>query len=198
MPYVFEKTAGWLIYNFNNFRKWTDENPRWNIPVKGIQRSVNVWAAIYDNQLIGPYFFNGNVDGDAYLDMLENFLLPEMDNRGIVAHETIFQHDGASAHFRADVRDWIDEQFGSWIGRGGPTAWPARSPDLTVMDFFLWGRVKDIVYREVSQDEDELKGRIAEAFQQITPEMLRNTQENFLRRIDMCVARNGGHFETFL
>ena len=25
------------------------------------------------------------------------------------------------------------------IGREGPTPWPPRSPDITPLDFFLWG-----------------------------------------------------------
>jgi len=25
-----------------------------------------------------------------------------------------------------------------WIGRGEPQNWPARSPDLTPLEFFLW------------------------------------------------------------
>ena len=33
-----------------------------------------------------------------------------------------------------------------WIGRGGPIAWPARSPDLNPLDFHLWGHLKSIVY----------------------------------------------------
>ena len=34
-----------------------------------------------------------------------------------------------------------------FISRGGPTAWPPRSPDLTQLDFFVWGFIKDVVYR---------------------------------------------------
>ena len=30
-------------------------------------------------------------------------------------------------------------------GRGGPLEWPARSPDLTPMDFWLWGYLKEKV-----------------------------------------------------
>ncbi|CAD0200597.1 unnamed protein product [Chrysodeixis includens] len=33
-----------------------------------------------------------------------------------------------------------------WIGRFGPVRWPPRSPDLTPMDFFLWGFVKGEVH----------------------------------------------------
>lgn len=34
-----------------------------------------------------------------------------------------------------------------WIGRGRIFQWPARSPDLTVLDFYLWGRIKDFLYK---------------------------------------------------
>ena len=33
-----------------------------------------------------------------------------------------------------------------WIGRGGPTVWPPRSPDLTPMDYFLLGHIKALIY----------------------------------------------------
>ena len=33
-----------------------------------------------------------------------------------------------------------------WIGRGGRMALPPRSPDLTQMDFFLWGHFKALIY----------------------------------------------------
>ena len=36
-----------------------------------------------------------------------------------------------------------------WIGRGGPTSWPPRSPDVTPLDFFLWGYVKTKVFHWV-------------------------------------------------
>ncbi|PSN47052.1 hypothetical protein C0J52_09366 [Blattella germanica] len=34
-----------------------------------------------------------------------------------------------------------------WIGQRGPIEFRPRSPDLTPMDFYLWGTVKDQVYR---------------------------------------------------
>ena len=30
-----------------------------------------------------------------------------------------------------------------WFGRGGPISWPARSPDMTPLDFYLWGHLKN-------------------------------------------------------
>ena len=47
-----------------------------------------------------------------------------------------------SVHFIVgrDVTTFLDETFpGRWVGRGSPTAWPPRSPDLTPLYFFAWG-----------------------------------------------------------
>ena len=61
----------------------------------------------------------------------------------------IFQQDGAPPHFRLTVRAHLEETYGDrWIGRGGPTSWPPRSPDLTPLDFYAWGYMKNYVYEE--------------------------------------------------
>ena len=39
----------------------------------------------------------------------------------------------------------------------GDIAWPARSPDLTVPNFFLWGFLKDCVFRRHIMTIQELK-----------------------------------------
>ena len=53
---------------------------------------------------------------------------------------TFYQQDGASAHFSNIFRTFLDEQLPTgWIGRWPRNiTWPARSPDLTPPDIFLW------------------------------------------------------------
>lgn len=65
-------------------------------------------------------------------------------------------------------------------------------------DFFLWGHVKSIVYREPIENRAGLERRILEALQTVTPEMLRRCSANFLRRARLCVEMGGGHFEHLL
>jgi hypothetical protein len=37
----------------------------------------------------------------------------------------------------------LDESFPNrWLGHGGPIAWPPRSPDLTPLDYYIWGHMK--------------------------------------------------------
>jgi len=47
--------------------------------------------------------------------------------------------------------------FGTVISCFGDIAWPARSPDITVPDFFLWGFLKDRVFRRRIMTIQELK-----------------------------------------
>jgi hypothetical protein len=49
-----------------------------------------------------------------------------------------FMHDGTPPHYLRVVRQHLNRTFGEqWIGRGDPVNWPARSPDLNPLDFWL-------------------------------------------------------------
>ena len=95
-----------------------------------------------------------------------------------------------------EVRDALDRQFPErWIGRGGPTPWPARSPDLTPLDFFFWGFIKDQVYATPVRDIVELRHKIMNAIGNVTQVMLTNTWRNFQQRLDFMVQNGGDHCE---
>ena len=52
-----------------------------------------------------------------------------------------------------DICEWLDKKVPEkWIGRRGLIDWPARSPDLTPTGFFLWGHVKEMVYKNKPQE----------------------------------------------
>ena len=68
-----------------------------------------------------------------------------------------FQHDGTPPHFSFAVQDNLDQRFGQqWIGRGGPTVWPTSSPDLTPLDYYLWGHMKSMIYEAPVASEEDL------------------------------------------
>ena len=86
---------------------------------------------------------------------------------------------------------------GRWVGRGGPTVWPPRSPDLTPLDFFARGFIKNVVYRRKVRDLADLRQRIIEAVELITPHMLINTWQELEYRLDICRATPGAHIEVY-
>lgn len=83
-------------------------------------------------------------------------------------------------------------------GKGGPISWPSRSPDLTPCDYFLWGYIKDRVYRDTPRTLAELKAKIETITQSITEETLQNVLKNMKMRLDFVIREKGGRFEHLL
>lgn len=58
--------------------------------------------------------------------------------------EIVFQQHDASSHFDVTVK--LNERVpDQWIGREGPTTWPACSRDWTPFQRFQWGQAKESV-----------------------------------------------------
>ena len=68
-------------------------------------------------------------------------------------------------------------------------------PDLTPPDFFLWGFVKDQVYRTAVCDLEDLQETIYVAINNVTPQMLHNTWVEFKYRLDISRDINRGNVE---
>ncbi|GBM66040.1 hypothetical protein AVEN_39592-1 [Araneus ventricosus] len=74
-------------------------------------------------------------------------------------------------------------------------AWPPRSSDITPLDFYLWGYVKQHVYSERINDINHLKQRITDVIHSVTPDVLTRVWEELDYRLDVCRATNGAHIE---
>ena len=93
---------------------------------------------------------------------------------------------------------FLDATFPNrWIGRDGRTPWPPRSPDITLLDFFLCGCVKDRVFSTPVSDITNLKARITDAFATITEDMLENTWRETDYRLDALRATKRAHVEVY-
>ena len=112
-----------------------------------------------------------------------------------------FQHDGALPHYTRHVREYLNESFPDrCLGRGGPVAWPPRSPDLTPLDYYLWGRMKTLVYDTKVDSRSALCHRIFAAAEHIHnhPDNIASATQSLLMRAENCIATEGGHFEQLL
>ncbi len=109
-----------------------------------------------------------------------------------------FQQDGAPAHYTNAVRTYLEDTFQNRvIGRRGTVEWSPRSPDLSPLDFFLWGYVKDRVYGRTSRNLEELKQKIEDVFLDLesNPTMLKNVIRSIPDRLQTCINNDGKQFE---
>jgi hypothetical protein len=56
------------------------------------QPGVTVWGALSSEGVIGPVFFDGTVDGNNYLNMLRDMVVPQFKTKAYIA-ELYFQQD---------------------------------------------------------------------------------------------------------
>jgi len=124
---------------------------------------------------------------ESYVEYKHIFFLPLLKLVSkIVCHVFIVTFDFWTQHFP-----------NRWTGRDGPTPWSPRSPDITPLDFFLWGYVKDKVFSTPVPDITNLKARITDAFATITEDMLKNTWRETDYRLDVLRATKGAHVQVY-
>ncbi|XKL59945.1 hypothetical protein PGB90_000961 [Kerria lacca] len=77
---------------------------------------VNMWwCAATPDGIVGPYFHTGNENRVKYLEMLDEFFLPNLSLR--LCHMGFFQKDGAPCHYANIVTAFLNKHFpGQWIG----------------------------------------------------------------------------------
>ena len=135
------------------------------------------------------------VNSEKYKDILENTyavdcaeLFPDGD--------FTFQQDGASAHTSHATQALCKELFPNFIGK---KSWPPTSPDLNVLDFFVWGYMQREVERLNPANTDvALKTAIRSALASIPLPMVRSAIDSFYKRCILCNMAGGAQFKHML
>ncbi|CAD5210227.1 unnamed protein product [Bursaphelenchus okinawaensis] len=186
--------------NCQNSRWWAKENLHWCVSEPLHSPKTNVWAAIGWNGVVGPFFIDENINGARYLELLEQDVLPQLLQWPNSA-TLVYMHDGAPPHHSLVVREFLNTHLpGRWMGRDSrgappPFVWPANSPDLTPMDFFLWGYVKAKVYSVQVASLRELKQKVRDVVAEISVEMCRAALRNYPKRLRRCLDVGGQSVE---
>lgn len=169
------------------------------------REKLTVWAGIIgDGTLIGPIFINGNVNAQRYLQLIDGTVVPQVlaharyhqNQNGSISRIWWFQ-DGAPCHTARVVRQRLQVLFPRRVvGIGHPIEWPARSPDLTPLDFCVWGYIKSKVYTTPPASIADLRRRITAAFVQLRRERVpRRAMGDMRTRAARCLANGGRHVE---
>ena len=107
-----------------------------------------------------------------------------------IRKKTVLIFDNIILTLQMVTRDFLNQSLpNKWIGRASDEDaalihWPPRSPDLTPLDFYLWGFIKTNVYTyPMPKDLIQLRQRIKSVIEEITPATLKKVWGNLERRL---------------
>lgn len=181
--------------NRHNCCYWATENPHFTLKHQLNVPGVTVWCGFCATGIIGPFFFEGTMTGADYLELLKNSVV-ERARDMFVDDNFYFQQDGAPPHYHREVTSFLHENFPNrWIGRRGSVEYPPRSPDLTPLDFFLWGYLKDKVYGRKPKTIEELKNAIKEECLGVPYNLFEDVCDSVKQRCEKCLQESGRQFE---
>ncbi len=84
------------------------------------------------------------------------------------------------------------------ISRNSDINWPPRSCDLSPLDYFLWGAVKDKCYANYPETIDALKHEIEVAIYEIGAQTIENVLKNWVDRMAYCKASRGSDLNDII
>ena len=82
------------------------------------------------------------------------------------------------------------------MGRGGPMPWPALSPGLSPLDFWLWSYLKNKVYANAVTTLDELRQAITDEIQAIPATMVHSATLVVVRKAGLLLSIDGLQLES--
>ena len=182
---------GHPVYNRRNTNYWAAANPHKYKMIKFQGRSsFNVWCGMLGNKIIGPLFYCGSLTANDIEDPLEGLPLQIYNN-------IIWQQDGAPPHAVREVVVYFNGRYNERIGRNGTLHWPPHCPDITPMDTFLWGHLKNVVYQRLNGNIDELQHKTVNEIDRLNQDykIIRDSLERLKRGHRSCFENNGGHIK---
>jgi hypothetical protein len=134
-------------------------------------------------------------------EFLQNELPEQLEDVPLATRIAMyFQHDEAPHYTRLVMQHLNDTFLNRRIGSCSTINWSPRSPDLTPLDFCLWGWMNSEVYRRKVDTWEELLDRIMDAIARIKKRQdeLRRATRHVLIRVAMCIDVGGGIVENVL
>lgn len=169
---------------------------------------VTIWCAVSGHGIIGPYFVEDDnqnpltVNQERYREKIIVPFMRDLQNfcraRNLRVRTQWFQQDGATSHTAARTLNLLRQHFDDRIiSRGTDFEYPSHSPDLTPPDAYIWGMMKETIFRTENPPENiaELRERIQTFFQHLNQPLFINMFSNLQNRYEACLRRNGEHFE---
>lgn len=199
---IFSDEKMWLLeesYNSQNDRIYAasiQDIPAKDRIVNRYQNSsaVMVWGAVSQKGKLPLIFIEKGVKiNSTYYqsEVLESNMKPEAD-RLYPNGDWIFQQDSAPAHKAKVTQEWLRTNCPSFISA---QEWPASSPDLNPMDYFVWGKLQAIVNAKQHHSLAALKRALVREWEKMPMDQVRAAISSWRDRLQAVIDHGGDRFE---
>ena len=130
----------------------------------------------------------GRMDAEQYVEILDDHLLPSIEESGIAEGDCIFQQDNDPKHTSRKARNWMEENDITLLD------WAPQSPDLNPIEH-LWHHIKLQLckYEVPATGVWQIWERVAEVWNAIEPEVCQKLIESMPRRVEAVIKAKGGN-----
>lgn len=165
-----------------------------------------VWAAMRKGRRLTWYVYPAGttVNARSYVRMLGSNFFGGRNGSAFRVGD-VFMQDGAPAHTADSCMRYLGRKTLRVISRRNSViigctdpAWPPCSPDLTPCDFWLWSRLRQLLFAGTLPTTDEgWRQKINECMTTIANDqaMLDRAVGGITSRLRECVEQEGAHFE---
>lgn len=131
------------------------------------------------------HFIDGRVNANKYQEILEQNLLPSIDQLSDDHGEFIFQQDGATCHIAKKNKEWFAAKSITVL------PWPPSSPDMSPIET-IWGVMKKSLRESPANSLIELKARLQNIWNGFSAEYCKALVSTMPKRVkDLCDSKGG-------
>ena len=107
----------------------------------------------------------------------------------------VFHQDNAPAHAARKTQQFLRE---SWIDFIPKEDWAGNQPDLAIMDFFVFGRLKQLLYARRPTTIAGLKRVAIDVWNQLDQKEIKRAFDSWADRVYFVIESDGYHTELNL
>jgi len=158
-------------------------------------RKLMIWGGISYEGKTPLIFFNPGerINSKTYC---QKILRPLRDRWGPALfgdNNWTYQQDSAGPHASKETQDWCHANFTDFIEKDD---WPSNSPDLSPLDYCIWGILKAKACATRHTNLKNLKKSLRREWNKIDLDVVRKCIDDFPKRLLACINAEGGHIEN--
>lgn len=130
------------------------------------------------------HFVEGIVNAEKYIQILQTYLKPTIEECKNDGMQFTFQQDGAACHTAKKVKQWLLENEIPVL------SWTSSSPDLSPIET-LWHIMKKRLRAHPARTLPDLRSRIQDIWDSFTTDECKDLVNTMPRRIEAVLKRKG-------